>query len=168
MFRRLHFIPLCRLPIAFFITLLVLFQKTVKAQEAATEFDQALADSLGADAYGMRSYYLVILRTGPAVIEDKMVRDSLFRGHMNNISRLAESGQLVVAGPLAANPLQYRGLFIFKCSSEAEVRTLLKADPTIETKLFDVDIIRWYGSAALPCYLPYHRKIEKSRHCSAR
>ncbi|HMW39748.1 MAG: YciI family protein [Saprospiraceae bacterium] len=141
-----------------------MLQNTVKAQETATVFDQALADSLGADAYGMRNYYLVMLRTGPAVIEDKSIRDSLFRGHMNNISQLAESGQLVVAGPLAANSLQYRGLFIFKCSSEEEVRALLQADPTIEAKLFDADIIRWYGSAALPCYLPYHRKIEKTRH----
>lgn len=164
MHRRRHFVPFCRLHPVFFIFLLLLWQDTVKGQDTANVFDQALADSLGADAYGMRGYYLVMLRTGPTVIEDKMVSDSLFRGHMNNISRLAEMGQLIVAGPLAANSLQYRGLFIFKCNSEEEVRTLLQADPTIEAKLFDVEIIRWYGSAALPCYLPFHRKIEKSRH----
>ena len=41
------------------------------SQTINPEYDKALADSLGADDNGMKSYVLVILRTGPAVIEDK-------------------------------------------------------------------------------------------------
>ena len=36
---------------------------TVKAQKPAVPYDAALAQELGADDYGMRSYVVVILRT---------------------------------------------------------------------------------------------------------
>ncbi|PTB94895.1 hypothetical protein C9994_11725 [Marivirga lumbricoides] len=68
------------------------------AQEANDSFNSSLADSLGADDYGMKSYTLVMLKTGDAKITEKTVVDSLFRGHLNNINHLVESGQLIIAG----------------------------------------------------------------------
>lgn len=126
-------------------------------------YDSELADSLGADAYGMRMYQLVILKTGTEVIEDKELVQKLFRGHLDNIGRLAEEGKLVVAGPLGKNELQYRGIFIFKLDNREEIQELLKTDPAIEAGIFDVEILDWYGSAALPMYLPYHKQIEKEQ-----
>ena len=41
------------------------------AQENTPEYDSTLARKLGADERGMKSYILVILKTGPAKIEDK-------------------------------------------------------------------------------------------------
>lgn len=126
-------------------------------------YDSELADSLGADAYGMRKYQLVILKTGTEVIEDKELVQKLFRGHLDNIGRLAEEGKLVVAGPLGKNELEYRGIFIFKLDNKEEIQELLKTDPAIEAGIFDVEILDWYGSAALPMYLPYHKQIEKEQ-----
>lgn len=63
-------------------------------------YDKALADSLGGDDYGMKSYVLVILKTGSNSTDNKQLIDSLFRGHMDNIGRLADAGKLIVAGPL--------------------------------------------------------------------
>lgn len=126
-------------------------------------YDSELADSLGADAYGMRMYQLVILKTGTEVIEDKELVQKLFRGHLDNIGRLAEEGKLVVAGPLGKNELEYRGIFIFKLDNKEEIQELLKTDPAIEAGIFDVEILDWYGSAALPMYLPYHKQIEKEQ-----
>lgn len=37
---------------------------------AQATFDKALADSLGADQYGMKMYFLVILKTGSDQITD--------------------------------------------------------------------------------------------------
>jgi uncharacterized protein YciI len=133
------------------------------AQTPNPEYDAKLAEKLGADAYGMKSYVLVILKTGSVVIEDKALRDSLFRGHLDNIGRLADLGKLVVAGPLGKNEQQYRGIFILNVTNLDEARQLLESDPVIREKVLDVDLFLWYGSAALPEYLKVHRLIEQHR-----
>jgi uncharacterized protein YciI len=133
------------------------------AQTPNPEYDAKLAEKLGADAYGMKSYVLVILKTGSVVIEDKALRDSLFRGHLDNIGRLADLGKLVVAGPLGKNEQHYRGIFILNVTNLEEARQLLESDPVIREKVLDVDLFLWYGSAALPEYLKVHRLIEQHR-----
>jgi uncharacterized protein YciI len=131
------------------------------AQTTNPKYDKALADSLKGDEYGMKMYVLVILKTGTAKIDNKATVDSLFKGHMANIGRLAEEGKLIVAGPLKKNEKTYRGIFIFNMSSIDEVKPLLNTDPAIREKLLDAELFNWYGSAALPVYLKTHEKIEK-------
>ncbi|MGJ3236497.1 YciI family protein [Marivirga sp.] len=126
-------------------------------------YNKSLADSLGADDYGMKSYTLVMLKTGGGNVEDKAKVDSLFRGHLDNIGRLAEAGKIIVAGPLGKNDNQYRGIFIFDEQDKAKVAELLQTDPAIKADLLAYDIYNWYGSAALPVYLDTHSKIEKLR-----
>ncbi|WMN12634.1 hypothetical protein QYS49_34165 [Marivirga salinae] len=126
-----------------------------------SNYDKNLADSLGADDYGMKSYTLVILKTGGGNIEDKARVDSLFRGHMENIGRLAEAGELIVAGPLGKNSNDYRGIYIFDDPDKGKVAELLQTDPAIKADLLAYNIYNWYGSAALPVYLETHSKIEK-------
>lgn len=128
-----------------------------------SNYDKNLADSLGADDYGMKSYTLVMLKTGGGNIEDKARVDSLFRGHLDNIGRLAEAGELIVAGPLGQNSNNYRGIYIFDEPDKAKVAELLLTDPAIKADLLAYDIYNWYGSAALPVYLETHAKIEKIR-----
>jgi uncharacterized protein YciI len=126
-------------------------------------YDKSLADSLGGDDYGMKSYILVILKTGPVKIEDKKVSDSLFKGHMENIGRLVANGKLIVAGPMGKNDKTYRGIFILNVKTAEEARNLLQNDPTIKEKVLDAELFTWYGSAALPMYLPFHDKISKEK-----
>ena len=131
------------------------------AQDSSHEYDSTLARQLGADDYGMKSYVLVILKTGPADIQDKALRDSLFLGHFANMRRLAEEKKLVVSGPLAANERDYRGIFIFDVSTTEEAEQLLKGDPTVVAGIFEAELFPWYGSAALPVYMETARKITK-------
>jgi uncharacterized protein YciI len=147
------------LPILFFLSVFY-----AGAQTDNSLYNKALADSLGADEYGMKMYTLVILKTGTNKTEDKTVIDSLFRGHMNNIGRLAASGKLVVAGPLKKNDKSYRGIFIFNVKTTEEAAALLETDPAVKEKLLEAEIFQWYGSAALPTYLPVHGQIEKVKH----
>jgi uncharacterized protein len=125
-------------------------------------YDKKLADSLKGNDNGMRTYTLVLLRTGPAQITDKKITDSLFRSHMANINKLAEAGKLTVAGPLQKNDKSYRGIFIFTTSQE-EARELMKGDGAIQAGMFEAELYTWFGSAALPMYLPYHDKITKNK-----
>jgi uncharacterized protein YciI len=131
------------------------------AQSSNPNYDKHLADSLGSDEYGMKRYMLVILKTGSATINDKSITDSLFRGHMQNINRLAESGKLIVAGPLQKNEKTYRGIFILNVKTIEEANGLLETDPAIKAKVLDSEVYGWYGSAALPMYLDFHKKVEK-------
>ncbi|SMG24497.1 YCII-related domain-containing protein [Marivirga sericea] len=126
-------------------------------------YDKSLADSLGADDYGMKSYSLVMLKSGGGNIEDKSKVDSLFRGHLDNIGRLAKEGKIIVAGPVEKNDRNYRGIFIFDVQDKAKVAELLQTDPAIKADLLAYDIYNWYGSAALSVYLETHSKIEKIR-----
>ncbi len=128
--------------------------------QSGNSYHKALADSLGSDEYGMKMYVLVILKTGSATF-DKKITDSLFNGHMANIARLASEGKLVVAGPLKQNDKNYRGIFIFNVKTIEEANKLLITDPAVNAKILDSELYEWYGSAALPLYLPYHSKLQK-------
>ncbi|CAF3947473.1 unnamed protein product [Rotaria sp. Silwood1] len=135
----------------------------VNAQQDSTNYNRTLADSLGADAYGMKAYTLVILKTGSNTTTEKAFIDSMFRGHLNNIGKLAKEGKLVLAGPiLKKNSNQYRGIFILNAKTEADAKALLATDPAIIANLLEPEMYSWYGSAALPMFLPYHSKIAKN------
>jgi uncharacterized protein len=131
------------------------------AQSSNPNYDKALADSMGADEYGMKMYVLVILKTGPVKLEDKKISDSLFAGHLKNIKRLANEGKLVVAGPLQKNEKNYRGIFILNVKTTEQAKVLLETDPAIKAGLLDSELYGWYGSAALPMYLPASEKTGK-------
>jgi uncharacterized protein YciI len=127
-------------------------------------YDKALAEKLGGDNYGMKSYFFVILKTGTNTTTDKELINESFRGHLNNINKLVEENKLIVAGPMGKNGNSYRGIFILNdIKSEEEVKELLQTDPAIKNGLLDFDIYIWYGSAALPEYLPVSDKVWKSK-----
>ncbi len=136
-------------------------ETATSAEGANPNYDSALADRLGGDEYGMKPYMLVMLRSGVNDTVSSDRRQELFRGHMENISRLEEEGKLIVAGPLGPNQWGYRGIFILDVRDMAEANILLKSDPAIENGVLAADILPWYGSAALPEYLPVSEKIWK-------
>ena len=135
----------------------------ISSSEKKSSFNQKLADSLGADNYGMKSYKMIILKTGTndAKITDKNQRAELFKGHFANMEKMQKLGKLVVAGPFEDNHLKYRGIFILDVKTDEEAKALIEQDPTIKAGVFDFEILPWYGSAALPMYLNYHEKVSK-------
>ena len=127
-------------------------------------YDKELADKLGGDDYGMKSYFFIILKTGTNNTTDKEFISESFRGHLDNINRLVKEGKLIVAGPLGKNENNYRGIFIFNdIKSIEDAKELLQTDPAIKNGLLDYEIFTWYGSAALPEYLKFSDKIWKSK-----
>ena len=128
------------------------------------EVDQELAEKLGADDYGMKSYYFVVLKTGPEKNKNKEFVNEAFSGHMANINRLVKEEKLIVAGPFGKNNDQFRGLFILNnVKTEEEAKEILETDPAIKSGLLSYTIYPWYGSAALPMYLPYSEKVTKTK-----
>lgn len=132
------------------------------SQETDAQYDSVLAKELGADEYGMKSYFLVMLSTGDSIIEDQKIVQEHFQGHLKNIGRLSEEGKLIVAGPLGKNENEYRGIFIFDVKQKEELREMLQSDPAIKAGLLSYTIYKWYGSAALPTYMETQNKIQKT------
>lgn len=132
--------------------------------EDAPTYNAALAQELGADEYGMRNYVFATLLTGPndANITDEEERNALFRGHFAMINRLAEEGKLVLAGPfMEARPK--RGLYIFNVETIAEAEALIETDPSIKAGVFEVELSKYYGSAALVELNDIHATIQKAK-----
>jgi uncharacterized protein YciI len=141
------------LPVMFFFT-------SLNAQSVEENYDSVLAKRLKADDYGMKNYVLVLLKPGSNTSVNKVTEDSIFHGHLNNITRLANNGSLVLAGPFGKNDL-YRGLFILNVSNFDDAKKLLETDPAIQAKLHDPEMFLWYGSASLQEVLEVHKKIQK-------
>lgn len=131
------------------------------ASKPATTYDAEMARKLGADERGMRQYVFVVLKTGKAKIADAEKVKQLQAGHMKTISRLAEEGKLVLAGPFIEGG-EMRGLYVLNVKTIAEAEDLVKTDPSIREGLFDVEFTRWYGSAALMNLNEMHKKIQKN------
>ena len=131
------------------------------AQKTNPDYNDSLAKQLGADDYGMKSYVLVLLKTGSNKSGDEEAKNKAFKGHMDNMAAMVKKEQLVVAGPIETNKNQYRGLFILNAKTLDEARTILNTDPAIKANYLEPELYMWYGSAALPTYLPVSDKIWK-------
>jgi uncharacterized protein YciI len=145
------------------ILVLFLFANPLGAQGENPDYDPTLAAQLGADDYGMRSYTLVLLRTGQRSTDDKDFVNRCFRGHMENMTRMVDAGKLIVAGPIGKNEKSYRGIFILTETDPEAVKALLQTDPAIRENLLEAETYPWYGSAALPVYLDASKKIVKKK-----
>ena len=133
-----------------------------EAKPAPAPYDADLAQRLGADQRGMKSYVLVLLKTGPKADLPKAESERLFAGHMANIKRLAAEGKLVVAGPFHENTKHYEGLFVFNVKTVKEAEALLVTDPAVAAGRFSYDAYGWYGSAAMMEITSIHNRIDKT------
>ncbi|MBL7886189.1 MAG: hypothetical protein JNJ52_05545 [Flavobacterium sp.] len=127
------------------------------------KFDENLAKSLGADDYGMKQYVFCILKTGSNTTATEKERNDYFKGHMENIQRLANEGKLAVAGPFMKNDKNYRGLFVFNVTTVEEAKALVESDPAVKGKIFEYELTPWYCSAALMKVNEIHQTIQKTK-----
>lgn len=147
---------------------IALLSFTALAQNAPVEtdkkFDGVLAKKVGADQYGMRKYVIAFLKTGPKDAEIKGdARTALFKGHFENMTRLAKEGKLAVAGPFNDPDKKFRGLFILAVETVEQAKALAETDPTVKAGVLIVEYVPWYGSASLMLSNELHDKVaEKS------
>ena len=152
---------------------LVLGLSACFSQETATQtsgeikptpvYNAKLAKKLGADEMGMRSYVMVILKTGPndKTITDKAERAKIFEGHFANMRDLAAEEKLVLAGPFGDPEGIKRGLYIFNVKTVEEAKPLVMTDPAVEAGIFTPEFTPYYGSAAIMQVNAVHQTIAK-------
>ncbi|MEL6392256.1 MAG: YciI family protein [Bacteroidota bacterium] len=123
-------------------------------------FDAELAEALGSDAYGMKSYVMAFLYAGPNRDRDSTEAFELQAAHMANISRMAEEGTLVLAGPFLDGG-ELRGIYVFDVPTVEEAEALTNTDPAIQAGSLRMELLPWYGSAGLKAINHLHGKMAK-------
>jgi uncharacterized protein YciI len=132
------------------------------AEENAPLPDDELASALGADDYGMKTYVMAFLKSGPNRSADSLERARLQRAHLDNITRLAEEGKLVLAGPFLDDG-EVRGIYILDVPTLEEAEALTRSDPAIQAGSLIMELHPWYGSATLPLLQDMHAKIARKK-----
>ena len=85
---------------------------------------------------------LVLLRTGtpPQPLTDD-ARRAAFQGHFTNMQRLAEAGDLLLAGPFGKQRApDLRGLFVLDTADPARARALAASDPAVAAGIFVAEL----------------------------
>jgi len=131
--------------------------------EAESGVDSLLAMQLGADEYGMKTYVMALLKRGPRRwMIDSVTATNLQKAHMANITRLADEGKLVVAGPFTDNT-DLKGIYVFDVKTIEEAQKLCDTDPAIKAGSLIMELHPWYGSAAMIQIPAIHNKIAKKQ-----
>lgn len=92
----------------------------------------------------LKEYFFVMLKRGPNRSQPKAVADSIQKGHLSHINKMAESGQLCIAGPFGDDG-DWRGILIFKTKSIQETRDLVEPDPAIKSGRLTYEIHPWWS-----------------------
>ena len=124
-------------------------------------YNEALANELGADQYGMRQYVMAFLKAGPNRDQDSTTAANLQRAHLDNLQRLADEGLLVLAGPFMDDG-KIRGIYIFNVTSLEEARKLTETDPAIISGRLEMELHPWYGSAAVMKINDIHKTLSRA------
>ena len=124
-------------------------------------YDAQLAEKAGADEYGMKSYVMAFLKRGPNRPTDSIERAALQKAHMENIGILAEQGKLILAGPFLDDG-ELRGIYLFDTPSVDSARAYTATDPAIQKGSLVMELMPWYGSAALMKVNELHKKMAKT------
>lgn len=127
---------------------------------AQAEYDNVLAAKVGADEYGMKSYVMAFLKKGPNRSGTDEERARLQRAHLDNIGRLAKEGKLVLAGPFLHDG-ELRGIYLFDVKTVEEARELTESDPAVKAGSLVMELVPWYGSAAITQLPELHEKFAK-------
>ncbi|NPD44773.1 YciI family protein [Lentimicrobium sp. S6] len=123
-------------------------------------FDSIKAIEYGADDYGMKKYVMAFLKRGTNQSLSKDSSNALQMAHMQNIDLMAEQGRLVLAGPFFGDQ-DLRGIYIFNVESIEEAKELTNTDPAIEAGVLQMELMEWYGSAALMGVNDVHNSLTK-------
>lgn len=135
--------------------------KTISPEnETPAIYNESLAIEVGADDYGMRKYVMAFLKRGPNRDQPKAEAEALQKAHMENINRLAESGLLCLAGPFMHDG-ELRGIYIFNVETIEEAERLTNTDPAIKAGSLVMELVPWYGSAALMKINDLHAQVAK-------
>ena len=122
---------------------------TVLIMAALASLAVAVAAEKGPTGREMELYYVGLLFRGPAWTPGETPEImELQKAHLANITRLAESGKLVLAGPFVDDG-DMAGMFVFRVSSLEEAQALCDSDPAVKAGRLRVELHPWYSEKGI-------------------
>ena len=73
---------------------------------------------------------------------DKEKMEEIQRGHLENIQKMADSGDLVIAGPIEEDG-ELRGILVFRTRDLKRIEGLVAEDPAIQYGRLRLELYRW-------------------------
>jgi uncharacterized protein YciI len=144
----------------FLIISFVSFTAQTKKQNLKPKYNAELAKKLGADDYGMHKYVIAFLKAGPNRSQDSATAAQIQAAHMANIQRMADAGDLVLAGPFMDKG-ELRGIYIFNVETVEKAKELTETDPAVKAGRLIMELHPWYGSASLIQTPEIHKTLQK-------
>ena len=148
------------LPLVFAITLLAQAQGTPPSQPKAEGNPPATKPATPPVEF--ESYQLVILQRPEHPREypqDKL--EEIQQAHLAHLHHLAETGKLLVAGPLDDQPdPRMRGIEIFRAGSIEEAKRLAGEDPAVKAGRLEPVVMTWYTEKGALTF-PIAEKLRK-------
>lgn len=98
------------------------------------------------EKFEMTTYQVAFLVKGPAwTPEQTEETKKIQEGHMANISRMAATGKLLIAGPFTDGG-DLRGMFIFRVATLEEARALAEQDPAVKAGRLKFEWHPWFAA----------------------
>lgn len=133
------------------ILLVVLSVFTLANANAQSRKMEAAAKSVNADGE-MKTYILVILKAGPTRNQAKERVEQIQKEHMDYLTRLAEDGFLIMAGPIKEEE-DMKGTLLLNTIEIEDAKQRVEEDPAIQSGRLKAEYHLWYtksGAITLP------------------
>jgi len=99
----------------------------------------------GDTTYLMKKYFLVHLMAGDNQDHSPEEAAEIQKGHMAHMNRMAESGQLNMAGPIGEEG-ELRGIMILAVPTKEAAEELVKNDPAVLAGRLKCEVYSWWAA----------------------
>jgi len=123
------------------ISLFILFLSMASVAQDQREFSYTEGDT----TYTMKRYVFMLLNSGETKSQTEEEAAKYQELHMAHLSKMAEGGKLIVAGPFEEGG-EHRGLLIFDVETIDEAIKLEGEDPMVKTDRLRMDTFYWWGA----------------------
>ncbi len=104
-----------------------------------------LTPSLAEPEHEMTTYYMGLIYRGENWTAERTPETMrIQKEHLANISRLAKTGELLLAGPFG-DDTDLRGIFVFEVDSLEKAEELVRTDPAVKAGRLRVELHPWYA-----------------------
>ena len=104
--------------------------------------------------YEMTTYHVVFLKKGPQWAPGSSPElQKLQQDHLAHLTRMAESGKMLLAGPITDGG-ELRGMCVYLVGSATEARALAEADPMVKAGRLVVEVHPWMSAKGIQTPVP--------------
>jgi len=125
----------------FLFSLVLMLVSVAALAQDQREFSYSEGDT----TYTMKRYVFMLLNSGETKSKTQEEAAEFQEMHMAHLTKLAESGKLIVAGPFDGGG-EHRGLLIFDVETVDEALKLEGEDPMVKTDRLRMEAFYWWGA----------------------